>query len=123
MAERREFLERRVREVLSSELGQALVMVYCRHLHDDEAKAALRGLADREPALLAEFDALDALHAEVPFQDLGHLTLHEEIELLYWHQAQQGSPEKAGQLRRLCGHDPSLTAAFDRLERLRRRDA
>ncbi len=112
------FVERRVREAMRGDLAQALVMIYCRHVCHAPAKAAMRAMANGEGAILAEFDALDELHAEVPFQDLAHLTVREEIELLYWHQAQLGVAANIGQLRRLCAQDPALTTAFDRLDRL-----
>lgn len=115
---RPEFVEVRVREALRADLAQALVMIYCRHLHHAPAKAALRAMAAGERAILAEFDALDDLHAQVPFQDLAHLTVREEIELLYWHQVQLGAAMNVGQLRRLCAHDPALVTAFERLDRL-----
>jgi hypothetical protein len=115
---RPKFMERRVQEALGGELAQALVMIYCRHLHHPPAMAAMRAMAQGERAILAEFDALDALHAEVPFQDLGHLTVREELELLYWHQVQRGAHANVGQLRRLCAHDPALTTAFARLDAL-----
>ena len=115
-----EFLEFRVREALGADLAQALVMIYCRHLGHAPAQAALRAMVAGERTILGEFDALDALHAEVPFQDLAHLTLREEIELVYWHQLQLSAWGNIGQLRRLCAHDPALTTAFDRLDRLAR---
>lgn len=118
-----EYVEVRVREAVRGDLAQALVMIYCRHVCHPPAKAAIRAMAQREPALIAEFDALDALHADVPFQDLAHLTVREELELLYWHQIQQGEWANVGQLRRLCAHDPALTTAFERLDRLSREEA
>lgn len=118
-----EYVEVRVREAVRGDLAQALVMIYCRHVCHAPAKAAMRAMAQRERALLAEFDALDALHAEVPFRDLAHLSVREELELLYWHQLQQGAWGNVGQLRRLCAHDPALSTAFERLDRLAREGA
>ena len=120
---RPQYVEVRVREALRGDLAQALVMIYCRHLHHPPAMAAMRAMAARERAILAEFDALDALHEEVPFQDLAHLTVREELELLYWHQVQLRAWTNVGQLRRLCAHDPALTTAFDRLDRVAREGA
>lgn len=76
------YLERRVREALGTDLAQALVMVYCRHIWHPADLATLRAVAAEEPAILAQFDALDALHAEIPFQDLAHLPLAEELAFL-----------------------------------------
>ena len=120
---RPEYLGRRVREALEPDLAQALAMVYCRHVCRGTAKAALRTLVAGERALLAEFDALDALHAEIPFQDLAHLSVREELELLYWHEVQRDARANLGQLRRLCAKDPALAHAFDRLDRVAREGA
>lgn len=95
-------------------------MIYCRHVCRRTAKAALRMLAAGELTVLTQFDSLDALHAEVPFHDIAHLSVREELELLYWHEIQRGGRENLSQLRRLCMQDPALAHAYARLDRLAR---
>ena len=111
-----EYLEMVVREAVSPELGQALVMMYCRFLCQPEACQALRAMLSEECELLRQFDALDELHADFPFTHLNPASLDNELAALYAHNAQLGAADTLRQLRMLCRHDPILIAAFDRAD-------
>lgn len=111
-----EFLERVIPEALSSELGQALVIIYCRHLCEPDFRTQMRRLVAHEPEVLRQFDALDELHAEFPFQRLSRFSFEEELELLYWHNRQLESAEFLAEMRRLCRHEAALLARFDQMD-------
>lgn len=106
-------LEYVVDEALCPELGQALVMIYCRHLGQPEARGVLRRMGADQPALLEQFDALDELHARHPFEELHGNALPEELRLLYRHHAMLDAPKVLRQLRRLAARAPEVLAAFD----------
>jgi hypothetical protein len=104
-------LEHLIDEALCPELAQALVMLYCRHLGQPEARRTLRLMALDEPELTWQFDALDELHARHPFRDLGRDALATELRWLYRHH--HATPRVLRQLRRLCRHEPALVSGFD----------
>jgi hypothetical protein len=97
-------------------LGQALVMIYCRHLCEPEVRREMRALVAGEYEVLKQFDALDELHAEYPFGELSRFTLREELSLLYWHNRQLGETEMLEQLRMLSKKDERLLKLFDRMD-------
>ncbi|MDB5099778.1 MAG: hypothetical protein JWM80_4199 [Cyanobacteria bacterium RYN_339] len=110
-------LEFRIDEALCPELAQALVMLYCRHLGQPEARRTLRIMAMEQPELGRQFDALDELHARHPFRDLGRDALQEELRMLYRHHVALDAPRVVRQLRRLCQHEATLLAQFDAFDR------
>jgi hypothetical protein len=90
-----DWVEHLVDEALCPELAQALVMIYCRHLGDPEARSTLRGMTGNQTMLIQQYDALDALHARHPFAPLGLESLLNELKLLYRHIVQlQAEPEE-----------------------------
>jgi hypothetical protein len=106
-------LEHVVDEALCQDLAQALVMIYCRHLGQPEARRTLRLMATDAPGLAAQFDDLDELHARHPFQELGRGALVAELRMLYRHHLQGGHANVVRQLRRVSRWEPGLLAAFD----------
>lgn len=109
-----EYMEMVVREAVCPELGQALVMMYCRFLCQPDACRALRAMLSDEREVLRQLDALDDLHTDFPFTHLNPASLDEELATLYWHNAQLGATDITRQMRMLCRHDPILLTAFDR---------
>lgn len=107
-------LEYVVDEALCPELAQALVMIYCRHLGQPDARRTLRAMAAEQSAVLHQFDALDELHARHPFAALDRGALIEELRMLYRHNVALGAPVVLRQLRRLACRDADLLAVFDR---------
>ncbi len=107
------FLERVVGEAVSPELAQALVMLYCRHLDHPNSRQTLRRMVHEEAELLRQFDALDELHADFPFAKQEHVSLLDELLLLYRHNAQMGAQPMLRQLRVLCRDHERLLAAFN----------
>jgi hypothetical protein len=110
-------LEHVIDEALCRELAQALVMLYCRHLSQPEARRTLRLMVLGHPDVTRQFDDLDELHARHPFRELGKDALPAELRMLYRYHLQQPIPGVLRQLRRLGRHDPDLIAAFDGLDR------
>ena len=106
------FVERVVPEAVSPDLAQALVMLYCRHLDHPTARQTLRRMVQDDAALLRQFDALDELHADFPFAKQEHVSLFDELMLLYRHNAQMGALSMLRQLRLLCSECEPLTRAF-----------
>jgi hypothetical protein len=106
-------LEYVVDEALCPELAQALVMIYCRHLGDPEARATLRAMAGEQEMLVRQYDSLDDVHAKHPFAPLGRSALLHELQLLYRHNVQLGAKPVLRQLRHLSRREASLIAAFD----------
>lgn len=114
--QQKRYLERVVAAAVSPEMGQALVIIYCRHLCDARARSELRALVGHAPEVLKQFDALDELHAEYPFTKLSQFTIDEELALLYWNHRQQGTAEMMEELRRLCRVRLALLERFDQLD-------